>query len=272
LLFVREHAMNVKSAVRVIEVLEFFDSVQRDASLSEIAGALGYPLSSTSMLLHSLVERGYLRQGDKRAYCVTPRVKLLGAWLSPLLDANGPVTSMMDWIGTQCQQLVVLAAPEHMQVRYIRVVPATGTVRMHVAAGVVRPLPTSGFGRLFMSRMSEEEVDLVLRSHNAQQPTDSSRLSASVLRRDLQAIRATGCSVSFDKVSPGAGVVAVQVPTPIDETPLAVGIGGPSALIRSNAASYGALLQEAVRRFCPPATTSASVRAPRMARSLGAAA
>ena len=33
--------MNVKSAIRVIEVLEFFDSVQREASLSEIARVLG---------------------------------------------------------------------------------------------------------------------------------------------------------------------------------------------------------------------------------------
>jgi hypothetical protein len=82
--------MSVKSAVRVLEVLEFFDTVQRDASLSEIAIELGYPLSSASVLLQSLVKRGYLSQGDTRLYRLTPRVKLLGAWLSPMLDANGP--------------------------------------------------------------------------------------------------------------------------------------------------------------------------------------
>lgn len=269
--------MNVKSAVRVFEVLEFFDAVQRAASLSEIAAALGYPLSSTSMLLQSLVERGYLAQGEKRAYRLTPRVKLLGGWLSPLLDANGAVTSLMDWVGVQCQQLVVLAVPETLQVRYIRVVPATGTVRMHVTPGAVRPLPTSGFGRLFMSQMADEEVEQVLRSHNAQQPTEALRLGAAALRRDLQAIRSTGYSVSFDKVSPGAGVVAVQLPVPLNETPLAVGIGGPSALIRANATAYGALLQDGVRRFCGPTTAAAtaataSSRAPRTARAQGASA
>jgi IclR family transcriptional regulator, acetate operon repressor len=274
--------MNVKSAVRVLEVLEYFDAVQRAASLSEIAAALGYPLSSTSMLLHSLVERGYLAQGEKRAYRLTPRVKLLGGWLSPLLDANGPVAALMGWVGAQCQQLVVLAVPETMQVRYIRVVPATGTVRMHVTPGAVRALPNSGFGRLFMSQMSDEEVEQVLRAHNAQQPSEASRLGAAALRRDLQAIRSTGYSVSFDKVSPGAGVVAVRLPVPINETPLAVGIGGPSALIRSNATAYGALLQDGVRRFCGPAIAAAvaaasasafaATRAPRSARAQGAAA
>ena len=89
--------MNVKSAARVLEILEYFDCVQRAASVNEIAATLGYPLSSTSMLLQSLVDRGYLAQGEKRVYRLTPRVKLLGGCLSPALDANGPVPSMMEW-------------------------------------------------------------------------------------------------------------------------------------------------------------------------------
>lgn len=264
--------MNVKSAVRVIEIPEFFDAVQRAARVSEIAGGLGGPRSSTSMLLQSLLESSCLAQLEKRRYRLTPRLKLLGGWLSPLLDAHGPVTSRMDWIATQCRQLGVLATPERRQGRCIRVVPATDTVRMPVTPGAVRPLPRSGFGRLYMTGRSSEEVAEVLHSHTAQQISAASRLSSAGLRRDLQAIRASGCSVSVDKVSPGAGVVAVLVPTRVDETPLAVGIGGPSALIRSHAASCGTLLQDAVRRCCAPQTTAAAVRAPRVRRALGAAA
>ena len=100
----------------------------------------------------------------------------------------------------------------------------------------------------------------MLRSRNAQQP------------HDLRAIRATGCPVSFDKVDPGADRVAVQVPTPIDETPLAVGIDSPSALIQSDAACHGALLQNAVRHFCAPAPTAVAVRAQRIKCSLEAVA
>lgn len=35
--------MKVKSAIRVFEVLEYFDEIKRDASLSEISRRLGYP-------------------------------------------------------------------------------------------------------------------------------------------------------------------------------------------------------------------------------------
>lgn len=246
----RMASSNVKSAVRVFEVLEFFETLRRDASLSEIARALGYPASSASMLLQSMVECGYLAQGEKRTFRPTPRVKLLGAWIAPELDSNGPVITMMEWLGTQCGQAVVLATPESTQVRYLRVVPATGTLRMHVTPGAVRPLPTSGFGRLFMSRMADEEIERIVSAHNEQPGDDAGRLATSSVRRDLQSIRAAGCVVSYDKVSPGAGVVAVHIPTSAGESPLAVGIGAPSALIRNNATAYGALLRSAVQRYC----------------------
>ena len=56
--------------------------------------------------------------------------------------------------------------------------------------------------------------------------------------------------MSYDKVSPGAGVVAVHIPTAAAESPLAVGIGAPSALIKSNAAAYATLLCSAVQLYC----------------------
>ncbi len=240
----------VKSAVRVFEVLEYFDAVRREASLSEIARELGYPASSTSMLLQSMVECGYLAQGEKRTFRPTPRVKLLGAWIAPVLDPNGPVISMMEWLGAECGQAVVLATPESMQARYIHVVPATGTLRMHVTPGAVRPLPTSGFGRLFMSRMADDEVEHIVSAHNEQCALDAARLALASVRRDLQGIRAAGCAVSYDKVSPGAGVVAVHIPTSPAESPLAVGIGAPTILIKSNASTYATLLRSAVQRYC----------------------
>ena len=50
----------VKSAGRVLQILEFFDDVRREASVIEICTTLGYPQSSTSALLHSLVVMGFL--------------------------------------------------------------------------------------------------------------------------------------------------------------------------------------------------------------------
>jgi DNA-binding MarR family transcriptional regulator len=51
----RDLGATVKSARRVLEIFEYFASHQAPATVSEIADALGYPRSSTSVLVRSLV-------------------------------------------------------------------------------------------------------------------------------------------------------------------------------------------------------------------------
>src|SRR5690606_41118792 len=62
----------VKSAGRALQILEYFDAVQREASVSEISRALHCPQSSTSVLLRSLVHLGYL-QNDRYRRTYYPR-------------------------------------------------------------------------------------------------------------------------------------------------------------------------------------------------------
>src|SRR3954467_12300537 len=77
----------VKSAGRVLQVLEFFDEVQREARVQEIAERLSFPQSSTSVLLKCLVQLGYLDyDANSRSFLPSPRVALLGTWLD-----KGPV-------------------------------------------------------------------------------------------------------------------------------------------------------------------------------------
>ena len=64
----------IKSARRALEVLEYLDEVRSDASVMEIARALNYPQSSTSVLLRSLTSTGYLSYDpQRRRYAPTLR-------------------------------------------------------------------------------------------------------------------------------------------------------------------------------------------------------
>jgi DNA-binding IclR family transcriptional regulator len=72
----------VKSAGRVLQIFEFFDEIQREARVAEIAERLHFPQSSTSVLLKCLTQLGYLDfDADSRTFLPSARVALLGAWL-----------------------------------------------------------------------------------------------------------------------------------------------------------------------------------------------
>ncbi|PCJ33895.1 MAG: transcriptional regulator, partial [Cellvibrionales bacterium] len=65
----------VKSVARTCETLVFFDEMRRPLTVVEISKQLGYPQSSTSALLKSLVKLGFLAHDAKRkSYFPTEQV------------------------------------------------------------------------------------------------------------------------------------------------------------------------------------------------------
>ncbi|CAN5393437.1 helix-turn-helix domain-containing protein [soil metagenome] len=240
-------AVNVKSATRVLRVLEYFDGIRREAGVTEISRALGFPVSSTSGLLQSLVELGYLSKDRDRLYRLTPRVTLLGSWVDPTLAPGGPVLSLMQELSGATGETVALGIPLDITVRYIHVIPATNPMRLHVGPGDVRPMALSGMGRLFLSTMSDDAIRHVLFRHNALQRDDETRLSLSEVRSDIDHIRDVGYSVSIDRIAKGAGLVCMTVPTP--EIGLsAIAVGGLSETIRANFEALAVLMKGCIDR------------------------
>ena len=239
----------VKSAIRVLEVLQLFDRIQRAATVSEISRELGYPLSSTSVLLSNLAEMGYLCHGaDQRSYFPTPRVTLLGIWIAPVLAPSGNVLRLMAELGDQTSETVILAAPTRDQVQYLHVVPASTTMRMHVGPGTTRSLLSSGLGRLLLSTMSDDKVHHLVLRHNEGTDITKPRISLSALRRDLAMIRTQGYSLTLKGVTPGAAVLGMLLPLAINGVPLAVGIGGWSRSMRVQLPHYLKLLRSSIER------------------------
>jgi DNA-binding IclR family transcriptional regulator len=250
----------VKSAVRVLEVLEFFDRVQREATVGEVARALGYPVSSTSMLLANLLELGYVRHGaDQRSYFPTPRVTLLGSWVEPLLQPQGEILRMMSDLSEATGETIILAAPTRDQAQYLHVVPATTTMRMHVGPGTQRPLVSSGLGRVLLSTMPEERVrQLVMRHNDGPFVQDEGRVSLAALQRELSGIRTRGYAVILRGVTPGAALVGMILPLELSGLPLAVGIGGWARGMRARQQEYVQLLRDGVDRHLRPRLRSAA--------------
>ena len=71
----------VKSAVRVIEILEFFEAERRALKVSEIVEGLRMPQSSVSTLMKTLAAQGYVEfDPETRRYRPAPRLAFLGHW------------------------------------------------------------------------------------------------------------------------------------------------------------------------------------------------
>ncbi len=242
----------VKSAGRVLAILEYFDEIMRPASAAEVRAHLGLPASSASALLGSLVGLGYLHYNTRsRLYCPTMRVGLLGDWV----QKGGAMQSLLQDLNHQTGQLVVLGARCQLNAQYIYVVRTNDS--RPVRRGTLAPLTRTAVGWVLMSKLNDNEIVRLVTRVNADE-APSQRVSPSKFIEEIHAVRQSGFAFCYGRVTPGVGAISMPLPTLDDEPPvvLAVSGSGPGFVERKN--EIAARMHERVERYVRDRRTAAT--------------
>jgi DNA-binding IclR family transcriptional regulator len=233
----------VKSASRVLEILEYFDDVQQPATVMEVADTLGYPQSSTSALLRSLVALGYLDYDRyKRTYVTSHRVALLGSWVNSDFISEGSVISLMKELSELTGDTIILAMRNGLYVQYIHMIQATSAARLHVTLGTTRPLAASGTGFAMLSTMTDHEIRRIVMRINADAEDGKPLVKLAEVMEHVAHTRTKGYAFSCDIVTRGGGVIAAPLPGPLGAPALVIGIGGITEVMRGRETELAAML------------------------------
>lgn len=239
----------VKSAARVLQVLELFDEERRPMAVAEIAARHEWPASSTSALMGSLVTLGYLEYDPrKRVYRPSVRVALLGDWIHGNLLQEGQLARVMEHLNEVTGETVVLAAQNGLHAQYLRVLQGTNALRLHLHIGTVRPLFGSGTGSMLLSAMDEATVRKLARRFNATCPP-ARRVDVDDVLAGAQRDRAKGYSMSLDQVTMHSGLIAMRLPTAPGEQPLVLGISGLTVRLLEHEHRYVRLMRKTMKDF-----------------------
>ncbi|MDF8334599.1 IclR family transcriptional regulator [Novosphingobium cyanobacteriorum] len=234
----------VKSAGRVLRILELFDVLKREALVSEVSELLEFPQSSTSLLLRSMVILGYLYYNpDTRAFGPTTRVALLGSWINGPMISDGTLSRLIDAVNRRTGQAVVLAVRNRIWSEYIHVAQATDPLRLFVVKGSRRPLVSSGTGISLLTDLPDSDIKRIALHHNAE--SKDNVCLASVLEW-VNIARERGWAASYDLVTPGGGMIAMRLPQFDNEERIALGIAGLTNVLRDNEANFVAIMQEEI--------------------------
>jgi DNA-binding IclR family transcriptional regulator len=158
----------MKAACRVIEVLEFFEDHQQEATVMEIARRYNRPQSSTSELLAALVDIGLLHKDPyRRTYRPTPRVGIVGSSMQHELLRNGKLLRSIDEIAVEIGQGISLVGMvgTHLQIYRWRQVEERDD---WLGCGQSVPLHEDAAGQLLLSTVSHSRLGGMLRRLNAE--------------------------------------------------------------------------------------------------------
>jgi IclR family transcriptional regulator, KDG regulon repressor len=203
----------IKSATRVLEILEYFDSGHRTATVMDLSRSLAYPQSSTSELLRCLTRLGYLHYDRyRRTYSPTARVALLGSWVEPMLFRGGTVLSALDRISEVAGETVVLSTASNYVVQHLHVVEGTGEGAVPEHAGTRESLLHSPEGRLLLSSYQDAHIRSALHRLNAEEEDPERRVRINETVDELVALRRQGWLMVPEARADGTGTIAVLLP------------------------------------------------------------
>ncbi len=149
----------VKSAQRVLELLELLEQLGRPVTLAEIVRASDYPQSSTWMLVKTLMHMGYLcHNPDTGTYMPSLRLNMLGGWVHDLALPRSNLRLAMRALVERLGLTVILGQRSGRYVQYAHVLYADTDRKTQVPIGVVRPLIDTGMGYALLAQLPDEEV------------------------------------------------------------------------------------------------------------------
>ena len=243
----------VKSARRVFEYLEYFARVQRAVSVAEIAQQHGYPNSSVSAVMRTMVAMGYLSyDASARTYLPTVRLPFVAGWIGSRLFDGDSVRAIMRELGDATGETVVLGAQNGTRAQYIDIIDATGPVRLHAIAGSFRSMPRTAVGVILLSRLEERDLGTLIRRINNEEPDPAQHVDLADVRGAVARARRDGYALSIGGVVPGAGALAMLLPPSFGITPLAVGIASVESVLRRDQDRIVGVMRASIGRHAKP--------------------
>jgi DNA-binding IclR family transcriptional regulator len=218
---------SVKSAIRVIEVLELFEHKREPCSLKEIIEHLQYPQSSTTILLKNLVSIGYLNYDrQRRKYFPTLRLARLGSWVPAALFGNGRVFDVMNDLNKITGDFIGLGIQNDVYVQYIKNIQSTYPVHFVVPEGSMRLMTNSAAGLMLLAALDDRRADYTIRRANIAVDRPEDRVKVDDIMARLPRIREQGFSYTENVPILGAATVCVLLPVKVHGQPIVMSIGG----------------------------------------------
>ena len=220
---------SVKSADRVLDILELFRQHKAPMGVRQIAEYFGYPKVSTSVLLKSMAAKGYLSY-DRNAHTFIPtmRVALLGDWLQDSVGSGQHVERMVQRLGGLTGETVVVAARNDIWSQVVLVQPSTYEIQYLPSAGSRRPLAFSGTGFALLAAMNDDEIERVYRASRARlfRSDLPHERTFDVTIDEVAKVRKHGFAMTRGMTTTGATVIVMNLPEIYPETPMVVAVAG----------------------------------------------
>jgi len=225
----------VKSAARVLDLLEFFSSGTDPLGVSEISKRLGTPKSSTYMLLITLEQRGFLVRDSSSRFGLHPSFSpdaraWIGGSRGRLLQlARGSMQDLVDALDESCFLSIIRA---DFMSEYIAKIASSQELRLDPPLGLAREPNAGSGGLVLLAYLPGEALERFFATHALRGYTANTLREPRRLRRELALIRGQGYAVAEGTNYSHATGVAAPIRNRHGAVIAALSIGAPTTRLQ----------------------------------------
>jgi DNA-binding IclR family transcriptional regulator len=203
----------VKSADRVLDILELLAAEPQGLTLTDISRKLAIARSSAHGLVHTLLQRGYLQQEStgNRAFRLGVRLIQLGLNVGDRLELRSTARPVLERLVSATHDTALIVVPDAGELLYLdKVVSDARDVRTDPRSSVPRPLHCTSIGKALLAALADEWVVDILERTGMPPATEFSMTDLQTLLGDLRATRERGYAI--DRQEAVLGVCCVGAP------------------------------------------------------------
>jgi DNA-binding IclR family transcriptional regulator len=204
----------VRSAARVLDMLEFFAGVREGVSLARVASAFSMPKSSALGLLRTLCSRGYVLRDAQGLYSLNEvfRTQGFGWGGNQLVRLMAMAQPMLEKLSSQLGESTSLGMlTEDGQIRMLLQSLSTQPVRYEASMGKFNPVHCTAMGRILLASATRAERDAILQRHPRKAYTSHTVMDLDQLHGLMDAAFERGWSLSAEEHELGGTGVSVAI-------------------------------------------------------------
>jgi DNA-binding IclR family transcriptional regulator len=221
---------SLKSLAKALSVMDLiFAAKGRDLSIAEISREMNLPKGTSHRILSSLVQFKYVRQDPlTKKYGLGARFLDIGSPFEKRQTLRAFIDPMLRRLSSKCMETVSVAILVKDEIEYIERYESEMILRVDIHVGTRFPAHCSSTGKVLLSALSEEELDLLFNHRKRlRKCTDNSIGSLPALKGALAKVRDEGVARDYEECLVGVHCIASPILGRGGEVTAAVSISGP---------------------------------------------
>src|SRR5699024_2568123 len=224
----------VKSAKRVLEVLELLKSSTSPLSEKEIGDALNIPSSSLFNLLKTMLDSNYLRKDYYNKYLLGYKLISLGNRAREDLDLYNESLTYIKRLNDELNETIFLAYPQYNEMIYLTKIDSNRSIRTTAQPGANKPIYSTGLGKACLSMYDLETLDIMFKDVIFEKITPKTVMNYEELKKQLIAFKEQGYAVDDEENELGLYCIASPILNDEKKVVGAISCAGPKQRIIEN--------------------------------------